>query len=62
MEMHDLVVQQPRRLFCERVTVADGYYLLHELDQESDVYIDSGCAKDLGCIWLTISARYGWPA
>jgi hypothetical protein len=26
------------------------------------VYVDSGCAKDLGRIWLMISARYGWPA
>jgi hypothetical protein len=34
----------------------------YELDQKSDVYVDSECAKDLGRIWLTISARYGWPA
>jgi len=61
MDMFYIVEWWPtkhKRLLCERLTYGHGVYMLHMYDEQRDIYVDYGCAKDLARVRLMLAMKY----
>ncbi len=63
MELYYVLVQNapppPRHVLCERVAAAAGGFWLYKYVSRYDIFVDEGCARDLGELKYIITQKHG---